>query len=161
MVPVDHGMFPTYSIHRNRGLVLAHCCLLMLGFLVHPAHGQNSNGPSNAADQKTVDDNLFNLILKVRKSNYDPSVGLAAISSLKEVFNQSSDSFTKENVANVLIRLGQKDEVYWSVLAKRALQIVDSNAPNPLVYDENGETVSGRVSPHFIDWAKAHDRVRR
>jgi hypothetical protein len=107
VVPVDHGMFSTYSIYRN-----IQCCLLMLGFLVHPAHGQNSNGPPNAADQKKADDNLFNLILKVRKSNYDPSVGLAAISSLKEAFNQSSDSFTKENVANVLIRLGQKDEVY-------------------------------------------------
>lgn len=132
------------------------CCLLMLGFFIQPAHGQTISNEFNVANPKTADDTLFDLILKVRNSNYDPLVGLTAIPTLKQAFTQTLDPVTKENIANVLIRFGQKDEVYWSTLSKRAQEIVDCDAPNPLVVDDAGK-FTGTVSPDFASWATAHN----
>jgi len=110
-----------------------------------------------AAAKDEADDKVFSLILNVRISNYDPVTSLPAIPALREAFTTASDSVTKENIASVLVMLGQKDEVYWSLLSKRVQEIVDSQAPYPIVYDASGKSIRGAISPEFSEWAKANN----
>ena len=39
-------------------------------------------------------------------------------------------------------------------MAKRAQEIVDSQAPDPVAYDANGKSVRGVISPEFLQWVK-------
>ena len=103
---------------------------------------------------------LHSLLLKVRGSNYDPLISARATPALREAFNNAPDALTKENVASVLMIIGQKDEIYWSTLSKRAQEIVDSQAPDPLVYDADGKTVRGAISPDFLQWTKDNNIPR-
>ena len=50
--------------------------------------------------------------------------------------------------------IGQKDDIYWFTLSKRAQEIVDSQAPDPGMYDTEGKGVHGAISPEFLQWAK-------
>lgn len=125
----------------------------MLVLLTSPAVCQ-SVGDSAAKDEAA--DKAATLILDVRKSNYDPVASLSAIPALREAFTTAPDSVTQENIASVLVMLGQKDEVYWSTLSKRGQEIVDSQAPDPLVYDASGKSIRGAISPEFVEWVKTN-----
>ena len=135
------------------------CCWLMLIVLRPLATGQFANQPS-PADERTADEKLQSLILKVRGSNYDPFIGQSVIPELKQGFINTSDRLTRENVASVLMRLGQRDDAYWSVLYKRAQEIVDSHVPYPLAFDETGKTIRGVLSPNFLQWAEDHGQSK-
>ncbi len=130
------------------------CCLLLLGSLTQSAQCQSAD--RSAADDEAAD-KLSNLLLEVRNSNYDPVTSLQAGPALQEAFTNSTDSLTKENIASVLVTLGNKDEVYWSVLSKRAQQIVNSEAPYPLIFDASGKSIRGSFSPEFLKWVKANN----
>ena len=137
--------------HRNQ---LIPCCLLLLLPFAPWAQCQSADhlGTDDEAAYK-----LGNLLLKVRNSNYDPVTGLQALPALQEAFTDATDSLTKENIASVLVTVGNKDEVYWSVLSKRAQAIVDCNAPYPLVFDASGKSIRGALSPEFLEWVKANN----
>lgn len=133
--------------------LLPGCLLLLLASLPQPGWCQSPD-QQPVRDEDTPEFKLQDLILKVRTSHYDPLLGQSAIPALKEAFANASDTLTKVNVANVLVMYGQKDDVYWSVLYKRAEEIVNSTAPYPLVFDENGKSIRGAISPEFVQWMK-------
>lgn len=112
---------------------------------------QSSGLPALSADEVA---RVHDVILEISTSNYDPGIGLQDAPILQDAFARTSDVRMKENIASVLMMLGKKDDVYWSVLVKRAQEIVDSQAPYPLVYDETGKSIRGKVSPEFLQWAK-------
>ena len=128
-------------------------CLLMLTSLSPLGLGQSAD-ERPTPDQEKADDKLLRLILKVRKSHFDPLLGQSAIPALRQAFASAADEFTKLNLANVLMQYGQKDDAYWSVLYKQAQEIVDSSVPYPLVFDENGKSIRGALSPEFLQWVK-------
>jgi hypothetical protein len=129
------------------------CFLLTLVFFPQRGLCQSADQPSIRAEQ-TTDDKVLDLIGKAWESHFDPFFGQSAIPALKEAFAKTSDRFSKENIANALIMFGQKDDAYWSLLYKRAQEIVDSNVPYPLVFDENGKSIRGAISPEFLQWVK-------
>jgi hypothetical protein len=108
---------------------------------------------------------LDELLAEVRGNAYSlPSIALIAsaggdraVPDLQAAFARSMTALNREALASALIRLGQKDPAYWLVLSKRAIEIVDSRAPCPLVYDANGKSVRGVVSPAFLEWAKSNN----
>jgi hypothetical protein len=53
--------------------------------------------------------------------------------------------------------LGKRTTFYWSVLSKRVQEIVDSTAPDPVLYDANGKSVRGAISSGFLEWVKANN----
>ncbi len=121
--------------------------------------GQSIDNPP-VPDEQQPRYQLQSLLLKVRRSNYDPLISTQATPALRQAFDNASDSLTKENVASVLMNIGQKDEIYWSTLSKRAQEIVDSLAPDPLVYNADGKSVRGVISPEFLQWAKDNNIPR-
>jgi len=80
-----------------------------------------------------------------------------AIPVLKEQFAISQDASVKAKIAGALVRLGDKDEIYWNYLIEQATEAIHSSLPLPAVYDSRGALVRGQVSPEFIAWAKAHN----
>ena len=137
--------------YRNQ---LIPCCLLLLVPFAPGAQCQSADRPATD-DEAAV--KLADLLLEVRKSNYDPVTSHEAIPDLQKAFTDATNSLTKENIASVLVTLGNKDEVYWSVLFKRAQEIVDSKAPYPLVYDTSGKSIRGSFSPEFLEWVKTNN----
>lgn len=84
--------------------------LMLLSFLVL---GQSVDNPP-VPDEETPSYQLHALLLKLRGSNYDPLISARATPTLREAFNNATGALTKENIASVLMIIGQKDEIYWS-----------------------------------------------
>ena len=137
--------YSSRSINRNLILLVLTPCLLIL----KPSIASADDGRS--ADYAT------SLLLKIRSSNSDSEVTRSVVPLLKDAFLSSSDPYLRENIASSLVIAGQKDEVYWSILAERAGEIVDNQAPYPLLYDADGKSIPGAISLDFIRWAKANN----
>jgi hypothetical protein len=102
--------------------------------------------------------------------HYDPAANREAIAILRDKFLVATDEVARLGLASSLVTLGQKDDIYWSVLATRAKEIIDSTAPDPFVYDEKGHIrkpifgennipIPGALSPEFLQWAKSNNKA--
>lgn len=80
-----------------------------------------------------------------------------AIPDLEEQFAGATEPLDKAKVAQVLLALGDKKDVYWNYLVGLANPILKSDAPNPMQFDAKGKGVSG-LSPDWVTWAKAHNQ---
>jgi hypothetical protein len=63
------------------------------------------------------------MVLKLRSTGFERTTSLEAKPVLQEGLASISDPLLRENIASVLVTIGQKDEVYWSVLAERAQEL--------------------------------------
>lgn len=79
-----------------------------------------------------------------------------AIPILKEQFVRIQDPLDKAKIAQVLIKLGDKDDTYWGFLVKLATPALESDAPDFMNFDAQGKFTPG-PSPAFIAWAKEHN----
>jgi hypothetical protein len=78
-----------------------------------------------------------------------------AIPILKEQFGRVQDPLDKAKIAQVLIKLGDKDDTYWDFLVNFAKPALESDAPDFMNFGVQGKSAPG-PSPAFIAWAKAH-----
>ena len=79
-----------------------------------------------------------------------------AVPMLEAKFTHTKDVSDRAHVASALIRLGDKNDIYWEFLAKHAATAVESDAPDFMNFDPQAKTGAG-PSPEFIAWAKAHN----
>lgn len=79
-----------------------------------------------------------------------------AIPMLEQKFQKAEDTTDKAHIASALVRLGDKNPVYWDFLVQEARRVVESGAPDFLNYDSQGKALEG-PSPAFVAWAKAHN----
>lgn len=82
-----------------------------------------------------------------------------AIPALKQEFAVTKDTWLKLAIASALVRLGDKDQVYWDFLADEARAAVESDAPSIFLRDSEGRVDRNQreMAPDFIAWAKAHN----
>ena len=78
------------------------------------------------------------------------------IPELKEQFSRSQDDVAKGRLASALVKLGDKDSIYWDYLVGQARSAIESDTPSPMQFDSQGRFVKG-PSPEFVSWAKAHN----
>jgi HEAT repeat protein len=105
---------------------------------------------------------LDQLLNDIREDKYTTAtIGLVAESGspkavpvLEVAFKKVSDPLNKEAIASALVRLGKREAIYWRALADPCQEIVRSRAPFWLVYDGDGKSVAGKISPEFLEWAK-------
>jgi HEAT repeat protein len=117
---------------------------------------KNTSSPSDAASVSTA-------IASVKSGRFYPADleiiaearAVAAIPTLEDQFSRTEDLSAREKIANVLVRLGDKNEGYWNFIVKQARNAVDNDAPSVLHYDEHG-SVSDPPSREFVEWATAH-----
>jgi hypothetical protein len=88
----------------------------------------------------------------------DESGAVEAIPDLEKLYSQTQDVDDKAKIAQVLVKLGDKDNTYWNFLVQQAMPAVNSDAPSPIVFDPQGKFVKGQPSPEFIAWSKANKR---
>ena len=79
-----------------------------------------------------------------------------AIPMLEQKFIRIQDALGKAQIASALVRLGDKDDVYWDYLVSFATPALESDAPDFMNYDSNGKASAG-PSPNFVAWANAHN----
>ncbi len=128
------------------------CCVLLLTSFPGLSVGQSTN---SVADDEAKQ-RITGIIRELDRSNYDATIGAQELPVLEDAFAQTTDPVLKENIASALVRLGGKDDIYWSVLAERAQEILDNDAPDPILYDANGKSIRGKLSPAFLEWASKH-----
>lgn len=64
----------------------------------------------------------------------------------------------KTKIANGLVRLGDKQDIYWNYLLEQATLAVESDVPTPdiLFSDQSGKTQE-QISSELQAWAQAHN----
>jgi hypothetical protein len=111
--------------------------------------------------QEQVDE----VIRHVKSGDFDPMELLLLVQSgapegvpiLKEQFTVSTTPIhIRVIVASYLVRIGERDPVYWDFLFTKAKDVAESDAPDPKQYDSEGKAVPGQLSPEFVEWANAH-----
>ena len=80
---------------------------------------------------------------------------LQAIPMLEDKFVRTQDALDKAHIASALVRLGDKNDIYWNFLLRLATEAVETDAPNFTSYDSQGKSEPG-PSPAFVAWANAH-----
>lgn len=102
-------------------------------------------------------------IAKVKSGDYGPvhlnliaEAGASeAIPLLEEQFRISKDVLDKAKIAQTLIRLSDKDPAYWDFLSQLAMSAIESDAPDFVNRDNQGNDAHG-LSPAFKEWSQKH-----
>jgi hypothetical protein len=133
--------------------------LALSGLLTVVAYGQQNqpNTTTYAADKANVPD----AIAKLKSGHFSlvhvemiaTAGAVEAIPALKEQFPRSQDPLVKAKIANALVRLGDREDIYWDYLVQQVTPALESDAPDFINYDS---TSGGGPSPAFSAWAKAH-----
>jgi hypothetical protein len=116
------------------------------------------NGPAAPSQS----DQLATSIARAKSGNvdtYDVEIiaeagAVQAIPSLEEQFGRTTDVSTKTEIANGLVRLGDKHNTYWNYLLEQATLAVDSDVPDAL-FSPLGKTVD--QNSELQAWAQAHN----
>ena len=83
-----------------------------------------------------------------------------AIPALEKAFQKATDRIDKEGIAGSLVRLGDKNEIYWNFLAQYARAAVENDMPFPYDFDADGEIIGNpkdvpeKYAPEFLAWCK-------
>ena len=149
-----------YSSGAAREILLLVCCALLAG----SALGQTVQVQPGKRLYEADEANVADAIAKVKSGDFAgvhvDLIGRAgaveAIPILKEQFVRVHDPLDKAKIAQVLIKLGDKDDTYWDFLVKLATPALESDAPDFMNFDSQGKSSAG-PSPAFIAWAKAHN----
>lgn len=105
--------------------------------------------------------NLPDAIGKVKSGDFAPVHlemiatfhAVEAVPALKKQFNRAQDNLDRAQIASVLVRLGEKDGVYWDFLVGYATKALDANPPGPT---DLGPEASAQADPppEVVQWAK-------
>ncbi len=78
-----------------------------------------------------------------------------AIPALEEQFKRATDVDIKVSIASGLVKLKDRDSIYWNFLLEQATLAVDSNVPDSVYSESQGKMTS--QSPELQAWADAHN----
>lgn len=145
--------------------------------LVCGVNGQTGAPPSDARPYEASPANVAKAIAKVKSGNFAGSdvdmIGrggaVKAIPLLEKQFHRIlvapgapknpqdlSNLLDKAKIAQVLLKLGDKDDTYWDFLVQLATPVLESDAPDFMNYDAKGGSSAG-PSPASTAWADAHN----
>jgi hypothetical protein len=136
------------------------CCMLLASVASSQATQNRPEKLAYGADKA----NVPVAIAKIKQGDFGlvdieliaQAGAVEAIPILKEQFVISQDPLTKEKLASALVKLGNKDEVYWNFLVEQATPALNSDAPSVSKFDSQGKRVPG-LSSEFATWAEAHN----
>lgn len=134
------------------------CCALLAGVV----SGQ-SDHPRSATPYTVNKKEVTDAVAKVKSGKFNGyHVGLIgearaveAIPDLENQFTRVSEPIDKAKIAQVLLLLGDRKDVYWNYLAELVKPALDGDAPSPIHYDAQGKSIPD-LSQEFVTWAQAH-----
>jgi hypothetical protein len=142
-------------------ILLLVCCALAAGVAYGQAEPNQIDKTAGAVGKSKISD----AIEKARQDNpesvyYVEQIAHAgavqAVPMLEEKFARTKEPLDKAKIAQVLIKLGDKDDTYWDYLVRLATPALESDAPDFMNFHSQGKSSPG-PSPAFIAWAKAHN----
>ena len=95
------------------------------------------------------EDKLTNALIKGDRS---------AIPNLEKLFDTSNITEQKSSIASILLSSGVRDQKYFDYLADQTRRVLQNPIPDPIVYDNDGRVVRGKLADAFILWCKKHGR---
>lgn len=142
------------GISFGKWLVTSLRCALLGGVLTSVLVAQ-----SGQTRPQSVDD----AINEIKQGQVNPAAlqriaragAVEAIPVLHQQFARTEEGLLKDAIASVLVRLGDKDRTYWDFLETHAREVIQSDAPFPVPFDMQGNTIRKQFSQEFLDWAKA------
>lgn len=81
--------------------------------------------------------------------------GKEGMSALEEYYSRTTDPHIKAGVASLLVRMGNKNTLYWSHLVALAEKAIQSDAPEP--FNLMADKRDNPISLDFKIWANGHD----
>lgn len=144
----------------RQSLRISMLCVLLAG----TAYGQANPTKPDALPNEINAANVSNAISKVKSGDFlavDVDLiaragAIEAIPVMKEQFTRVQDTLLRAKIAATLVRLGDKDDVYWNFLVNLARPAIESKAPDFITYDKEGKSLPG-PSPEFEAWAKTQN----
>ena len=128
------------------------------------ARGQEVQGQPEKLAYSADKANVPDAIAKVKSGEFTAvhvdmiatARAVEAIPILKQQFGRVEDPLLKAKIAAALVRLGDKDDIYWNFLVELARPALESDAPDFVSYDAQGKAVP-EPSAKFQAWVKAHN----
>ncbi len=124
-------------------------------------------GPAYPQERKLSSESVKSALLQLQQGEFSiidvrilaEAGEVQAIPALKAQFLLKKETQLKEYIASALFRLGEKDQIYWDCLEENARVAVENDAPPIFLLDSQGNVMrgSGKFSPEFTEWAKAHN----
>lgn len=111
---------------------------------IHPKQ-QAPQTPSGSQARRSKQEELTAALLKGDRS---------VLPELAHIFDSSKSVIQKGQIASILLSSGVADQKYFSYLESRGRAAIERSAPSPLVYDEGGNLVKGKLSPKYLAWCK-------
>jgi HEAT repeat protein len=78
------------------------------------------------------------------------------IAALKEAFNRFTSDDNRSALAETLVRLGERENMYFMFLSTRFLKVLSDDAPFCMLYDERGKSIRAKTTPAFDNWCALH-----
>lgn len=149
-------------VHNNNKMLALLVTFIALLMALIPARAQQQQQSSTSTSHKYTSSDAMKALKAGEAEPYDLEVigqanAVEAIPDLEKQFAHTSESdpILKGKIAQVLVKLGDKNSLYWDYLAANAKAVGESDAPDPFVSDPQGK-VTGQ-SPSLEAWAKAHN----
>ena len=139
--------------------------LMLSALLVAVAYGQAVEDRSGKTAATVSKDTIADVIAKAREDTsesiyYVEQIARAravqAVPMLEKKFARTKDPLDKGKIAQVLIKLGDKNDTYWNYLVDLVTPALESDAPDFMNLDPEAE-IGTDPSPQFIAWANAHN----
>jgi len=135
---------------------IALCLVLGCPLLPRSAYGQATQGKT---------DELTTSIAKIQSGGFTgvdikaivKANAVQAVPVLEKRFGPEKDALTRGMIAGALVRLGDRDNIYWNYLLEQAIVAVDSNIPDAVYSESQGKVMIGASSPELKTWADAHN----
>jgi hypothetical protein len=132
------------------------------------AHSQSAKPHAELDDNTANPANVAKAIAALKSGDVMPldleTIATAraseAIPELKKQFSLSKDLITKGKIADVLIRLGDKDDLYWTFLTDNASVAINDSTPGLFSFDEHGKPAWDKLSPAFENFVRLHGLSR-
>uniref|UniRef100_Q01T06 PBS lyase HEAT domain protein repeat-containing protein n=1 Tax=Solibacter usitatus (strain Ellin6076) TaxID=234267 RepID=Q01T06_SOLUE len=112
-----------------------------------------SRTPSEAIASAMKNPNDLNAVGQVI-AEFNRTADTGTWLALKALYGKSSARLVRENLALILLQHGEED-TYLDALIEYAREAVDTTAPLPIEYDEQGIAISGHLAQGFQRWCEA------
>jgi HEAT repeat protein len=133
-------------------------------FLLIPAgYSQTPQPPPSKPLYQNDLANLPEVLAKLNSGNFSiyelelisRGNAVEAIPALEREFTKQKEFIDQARIAQVLVKLGDKNDFYWNFLIQLVTPILESNPPDFLIFDAQGKSGPG-PSPEFLRWIEAH-----
>jgi hypothetical protein len=113
---------------------------------VNPPQVRFEDALAHPDDQATLGSVLF-LYRETRDEN--------AVAMIKQIFKAAREKSSKQQLALFLLRLGQKEDVYYDELFRYAKEAITAKAPLWYFSDPQGNAIRGEYPLEFRNWCVA------